>query len=352
MPVGAFDPPLDMHTRIVERERGLAVASREPWRPPRVLVFAVAGAGVALLLIALALAAHSRSSAPKPANPKPPPTPPAYYAGLPPAGTQTSGPAAGRLVLKIEPQPHTSWDVYADGRIIWQKWTDAGDPRVIPGGTDPHDIGYVQQRLTPTGVQMLRSQILALAQPAGLFRRNVILGRKGFEQGDIVARYKIRIDGRLIEATVMPPSYFNGHRHTNASRAQIHALARIRTLLINVTNRLPASAWTDTAIRPYVPSHYAAVFDQFRPDPARLPSPAREMLRRYQPLIDNACQIMTTDHVRQLLAAFERSGVKLVGAHALHLEATVPAERGHHTILSFLPQAPVERRLLRTGACG
>ena len=68
MPLGEFDPPLDLHTRILERERELAVPSRWTWRPPRVLMIAVAAAGVGLAILLLALAAHSRSSAPGPAN--------------------------------------------------------------------------------------------------------------------------------------------------------------------------------------------------------------------------------------------------------------------------------------------
>ena len=68
MPVGEFEPPFDLHTRIVAREGELAAAGRQPWRPPRLLMIAVATAGAALLILVLALAAHSRSSAPEPAK--------------------------------------------------------------------------------------------------------------------------------------------------------------------------------------------------------------------------------------------------------------------------------------------
>jgi hypothetical protein len=68
LPVGDVEPPLDLHTRIVQRERELRGSRREAWHPPRVLMIAVAAAGVGLLILALAFAAHVRSSAPGPAN--------------------------------------------------------------------------------------------------------------------------------------------------------------------------------------------------------------------------------------------------------------------------------------------
>ena len=47
-PFGDVEPPLDLHTRIVQRERELPGSGREAWHPPRVLIFAVAAAGVGL----------------------------------------------------------------------------------------------------------------------------------------------------------------------------------------------------------------------------------------------------------------------------------------------------------------
>lgn len=57
-PVGEFDPPLDLHSRIVERERDLAIAGQPRLRLPRVLMIALAMAGVALVIVVLALTAH------------------------------------------------------------------------------------------------------------------------------------------------------------------------------------------------------------------------------------------------------------------------------------------------------
>ena len=46
-----------------------------------------------------------------------------------------------------------------------KKWTSSGDATVVPDGARSFDTGYVQQRLTLQGVQLLRSKILA----TGLF---------------------------------------------------------------------------------------------------------------------------------------------------------------------------------------
>ena len=63
----------------------------------------------------------------------------------------------------------TTWNVYADGRVIWQKWTSSGDATVVPDGARRLDTGYVQQRLTLQGAQVLLSQILA----TGLFEQDL-----------------------------------------------------------------------------------------------------------------------------------------------------------------------------------
>ena len=87
------------------------------------------------------------------------------------AGVKASTPTTGRLLLGLRPTATTTWNVYADGRVIWQKWTSSGDATVVPDGARRLDTGYVQQRLTLQGVQLLRSKILA----TGLFEHNLML---------------------------------------------------------------------------------------------------------------------------------------------------------------------------------
>jgi diadenosine tetraphosphatase ApaH/serine/threonine PP2A family protein phosphatase len=72
--------------------------------------------------------------------------------GLAPVGATPSAPTSGELVLKFmfghtpgDPGRFTV-DVYADGRMIWSRF---GDP----------STGYLEQRLTPEGVELLRAEV-------------------------------------------------------------------------------------------------------------------------------------------------------------------------------------------------
>src|SRR5215831_1997081 len=65
-----------------------------------------------------------------------------HFAGLPPVGVKASTPTTGRLVIGLRPTATTEWNVYADGRVIWQKWTPAGDATVVPKGASKPDTGY------------------------------------------------------------------------------------------------------------------------------------------------------------------------------------------------------------------
>jgi hypothetical protein len=90
----------------------------------------------------------------------------------------------------------------------------------------------------------------------------------------------------------------------------VRALARIDTLFANAASLLPARAWADRSIRPYVPNHYDLGHDRMGPDPAKLPSPAREELAPYR--ASGFEQGIPTDKARALLAAFIKVGVQPV----------------------------------------
>ena len=75
------------------------------------------------------------------------------FVGLPPEGASPSRPRNGELVLSYFGQRFTHWYevwVYADGRMIWQR---EGDLRE---GANVYSTGYLEQRLTPVGVDLLR----------------------------------------------------------------------------------------------------------------------------------------------------------------------------------------------------
>jgi hypothetical protein len=314
-----------LHKRAVRRRKagGLAV---------------VAVGIVALFAVVDPLAGARRTHVPV--------APPAHstrFAGLPSTATPASVPAEGRLVLNISPESGATWNVYADGRIVWQRWSrrGAGDPLVIPPGADPSQTTYVQQRLTPHGVQLLVSRILATGHAVGLFDKSIVLGNEASEKDEIAAWYQVCNNGHLNHAQVVPPSYLESNARKLETPAQRRALAQITNLVDDPSSLLPASAWADRTIRPYVPSHYLIVFDRYAPDPAKLPSPAKEVLAEFQPLLHNAVQTVTTDQARALMAALAGVGVPVVQNYASDLGFDVPAVGdGHRTMLEFRPAVP------------
>ena len=213
------------------------------------------GAATALTVVASASSAGSRqpnhadarSRAGIPANH------PTHFAGFPAVGAKASTPTSGKLVisLSLSPSPSptdtrewnagpTEWYVYADGRIIWQRWTVSG-AAVIPAGATRLDTAYVQQRLTRQGVQLLQSKILA----TGLFDHDLKLALPGHHVG-ISAR--VRVGDRMVTVQGLSGS---GQLSPTPTPAQTSALAWIAALVADPARRLPAGAWADgTAASP------------------------------------------------------------------------------------------------------
>ena len=130
-----------------------------------------------------------------------------FEGGLPPEGVLPSEPLRGELVMEDGSIPPSFWwhtNLYADGRLIW-----ATEVPADPGEGGPKVSVWIEQRLTPEGVALLRSG----AVPLG--RGTLLLGQ------------------------------------------------------------LPASAWEDPDLRPYVPSTYAVCAESL----ASLPDPAADLLR-------------------------------------------------------------------------
>jgi hypothetical protein len=274
-----------------------------------------------------------------PVGPSPHPT---RFAGVPAAGTPASLPEEGRLLVNVTTESGAEFNVYADGRIVWQRWSSAGsgNPLVVPDGADPSETTYVQQRLTPAGAQLLWSRILAIGLAAGLFGHSVSLGNEAFEADQVASWYQVCNKGQLNHAQVVPPSYLQDPSHLETP-AQVRALAQITSLAADPGSLVPASAWADRTVRPFVPSHYLLVFDRHAPDPAKLPSPAKDVLAQFQPLLRDADQTVTTDQARALITAFAASGVKVADNNASNLGFDVPAVgEGNRTILKFRPDPP------------
>jgi hypothetical protein len=148
------------------------------------------------------------------------------FAGLPPEGAQPSEPSRGELLMsRTGNEPWYVVQVYADGRMIWAR--QLADGSMVSG--------WIEQRLTPEGVELLRTGAVEL-----------------------------------------------GGQYENPGQG------------------LPASAWEDPELRPYVPSTYALggweggwnsqdQRDELeRVDPARvrdmLPEPALDRLGGAEPV--------------------------------------------------------------------
>jgi hypothetical protein len=231
---------------------------------------------------------------------------------LPPVGARATLPTHGKTLLELP-----GGILYADGHIITNRGV---------------------RRLTPWGAQLLWSKIRAIGLAAGLFRHNT----EAAVPNHAPRWYQVCSGRDLIRAHVGTSK--RAHPQHPLPPAQGLALDRIDTLFANATTRLPAKAWTDRTTRAYVPSHYDLAFDQAAPDPAKLPSPAREELAKYQPLLHHASQGLTTDQARALFAAFRKSGVKLVrgwGERNFRLPTAHPSAWGDTTtVLRFNQDVP------------
>jgi hypothetical protein len=227
------------------------------------------------------------------------------FIGLPPRGATPSAPESGELVLRWagtsaihrSPQflqgaaPYVGVWVYADGRMIW--WRDGQ----VPEGPNKLASGYLEQRLTPEGVELLQSEVTRL-----LDRSRAVLetvppdydpwpaphptlfvppdygsnwGTVGVRDGD---RF-LRLQWGHIDNMRRP-----GSQGMVATPKQLSAHRRIDTLLTDPTSVLPPSAWAVRKVRAYVPSHYAVCIDASPPKDVTqllslLPAPAADVLR-------------------------------------------------------------------------
>jgi hypothetical protein len=130
------------------------------------------------------------------------------FIGLPPEGATPSTPAGGEIVVWIgscgTPAMHGEWIlelseidtlpplaelyVLADGRLIWQKYED------LPEGANSLSTGLLEQRLTPEGVELMRSEASA-ALSSGVPQH---CGPEGYHEH--LRRLRRRMGGRPIPA--------------------------------------------------------------------------------------------------------------------------------------------------------
>jgi hypothetical protein len=255
---------------------------------------------------------------PRPAAPAPPVRTPstAGIIGLPPEGATPSTPDRGELVLAswagTTSGPRTWMWVYADGRVIRRQ--EAVTP--VPYGDGNHFTVFIEQRLTPAGVELLRSEVIS----SELFEKNQELtvdaniGYSAFievRRGDRFVRvsYTGRTVGTLTSPAPQP-----------ATQAQGRALLGLDAKLGDPASWLPATAWEDRTIRPYVPSMYAICYSGGPPGPGNaagaaqildaLPKAAADLLRTKDRTteVGDHCSQVSSAEARRLAEAFDEAG--------------------------------------------
>ena len=187
--------------------------------------------------------------------------------GLPVEATPTA-PESGGLVIQYRlktddlehPHPYESWGwVYADGRLITLRHSD------LPEAATRWSSGLLEQRLTPEGVELLRSEIIS----TGLFEHHQPADRRVAGHNVI----QLRIGGQLVQV--------QGKLSANS----VEFPRRLRERLADPASWLPANAWANRRPRAYVASTYAIAYGGLFQTIERsrilslLPAPAEDLLR-------------------------------------------------------------------------
>ncbi len=227
------------------------------------------------------------------------------FIGLPPVGATPSAPESGELVIQYRvdteglehPDGARGW-VYADGRLITLRHKSG-----LPQAANRWSSGFLEQRLTPEGVELLRSEIAS----TGLFEHHEPASRESTPHNVI----QVRIGDRLVRVHADFPE-------------------RLRQQLSDPESWLPASAWANRHIRAYVASRYAIWYGaQFqtieRPRIlALLPAPAEDLLRDQDAVpshgfitgkgfrisLTRYVSDLTTEEARALAQTLDDAGIK------------------------------------------
>ena len=226
------------------------------------------------------------------------------FIGLPPMGATPSAPESGKLVIQyrvdaegLEHPAGRGW-VYTDGRLITLR-----EKSDLPEAANRWSSGFLEQRLTPEGVELLRSEIVS----TGLFDHHQPAGINSSPHNVI----QVRIGDRLVRHQGFPE--------------------RLQERLADLESWLPASAWAKRQMRAYVASRYAISYwaqpqtiERSRILPL-LPATAEDLLRAKDavtqhghlgypgfPLlpITHYVSDLTTDEARALAQALDAAGLK------------------------------------------
>jgi hypothetical protein len=286
--------PTDLHTPVVR-------ARRRQFLTGSVSVVLVGVLALGAIVGLKALRSWERTPFREP-TPSPIATERVGFLGLAPEGAQASLPPVGELVIRFDNFccPGQALFVFSDGRMIWSQnnvvdpgqrdWVD-----LAPQGADEYETGYLEQRLTPAGVELLRSELIS----TGLFEKSVTFEAKQYGLG-----IGVRNGGRMITLEA-----FSDGDPIGATAVQARAIEKVTAILEDLEAWLPNDAWADRTIRAFVPTRYLVVMHfyssggQTPDDPSELPSPADQLLRQADEVgRASSCQVVTTAEARRIHA--------------------------------------------------
>jgi hypothetical protein len=290
------------------------------------LAFVLLIVGLTISIIAGALVAGGQPSRPGPDEVLAERAVVEPFIGLPPQGATPSSLEVSEPVLSFyggtTRGPRTSMSVYADGRVISQQDADRSY------GANSSTTGYIEQRLTSLGVELLRSEAIS----TGLFDRDRVLNLAAI--GPCLNFVEVHNGDRPVSVRYARGSC-NGVPARPATSDQATALYELDARLGDPSSWLPALAWVDQRIGAYVPSRFA-VCTQF--DAVSLPKPAQDLLRSkgrighpvaesgkwIDPPADLECSVVDTEEARFLAQTFDEAGYVRDDTWALEYRVTDP----------------------------
>jgi hypothetical protein len=341
---GASEPSFERFLRRRDRKRR---NQRITAGVVGVAVFAAAVAGIWIATSGGSIHGRQHKPASGPTTPPEVPEGPIGLIGLPPKAATPSTPRRGELVLSFT-FGHTTGDpgrfmlhVYADGRLIWERLGDVG------AGTS--STGLIEQRLTPEGVEFVRSEVLS----TGFFDRDLYLtDLHGLTFGQVEVHDGERVT-RVTWGDITGPV---GVEQTPPTAEQASALKRLDGRLEDPASWLPASAWEDPEMKPYIPSGYSVCYDTeqgvgLERVLASLPTPVEDRLRSLKrtheatsfgpgPGRDIWCSSVTTDQARALTRSLADAGIGKSVDSALVYESRPRVPYQPEVSIAFSPVLP------------
>lgn len=215
--------------------------------------------------------------------------------------------------------------VYADGSVIW-------------GHQDLR--GYVQIRLTPRGVAWLEAR----TRTTGLFDHDRALGiarssgTLEFQRGGhpVVVAWGAKpadiSDAGLKDSFVA------------ATSAQADELVKLEEFLRHpLAWALRKDLYQQREAAPYVPTHLWVGWDHTKPDPSKLPSPARDVLTaNLEEVLDGTCEVISSTQARQILTAVQPLGLMRSGDLTQGFAFDMPGENDVQSFVHIHPSLPNE----------